>query len=308
MKVKVFRLVVLSSLLGSGIPGYGAEIALSFDDAPWGRSGVFGGLERTRVLIDKLREAKVSQVAIFSVAKRAISTRGKKQLEMYAKAGHVIANHSYSHFDLRKTKASVYVEDVKKAHNILNKFPGFAKWFRYPMLHEGKTENKRDAVRTALSEMGYMNGYVTVDNYDWYMEALLQRALRKGKKIDFQKLRALYVTILTQGVEFYDGIAKKVLGRSPKHVLLLHENDLAALYIGDLVERLRKNGWSVISPIEAYKDPIASVVPHTLLNGQGRVAAIAKAKGYKGSVVHPSESEPFLEKLFVERGITSPPL
>ena len=77
-------------------------------------------------------------------------------------------------------------------------------------------------------------------------------------------------------------VAVKKLGRSPRHVLLLHENDLAALYLGDLVKKLRKTGWKIISPERAFQDPIASVEPDTLVLGQGRVIALATAKGYTG--------------------------
>jgi hypothetical protein len=74
----------------------------------------------------------------------------------------------------------------------------------------------------------------------------------------------------------------KELGRSPNHVLLLHENDLAAMYLGDLVARLRKTGWEIVSPDVAFRDPIARVEPDTLVLGQGRVIALAAAKGYQG--------------------------
>lgn len=84
---------------------------------------------------------------------------------------------------------------------------------------------------------------------------------------------------LWETIEFYDGIAKKVLGRSPSHVLLLYENDMAALFVDDLVAHIRLKGWEIISPIEAYKDPISRMVPDVLFNNQGRIAAIAHSKG-----------------------------
>ncbi len=98
-------------------------------------------------------------------------------------------------------------------------------------------------------------------------------------------------------------MARQVIGRSPKHVLLLHENDLAALYVDDLAQLLREKGWKIISPVEAYGDPIAANVPDVLLNNQGRIAAIAKAGGYAGPFGQESEDEEFLEKLFRTSGV-----
>jgi len=130
-----------------------------------------------------------------------------------------------------------------------------------------------------------------------------QAALREKKKIDYGKLRQIYLDHLWKSVAFYDQMARQVIGRSPKHVLLLHENDLAALYVDDLAQLLRDKGWKIISPVEAYDDPIAANAPDVLLNNQGRIAAIAKADGYAGPFGQESEDEEFLEKLFRTSGV-----
>lgn len=280
------------------IPALAGEIALSFDDAPRGRSEYFTGLERTEALIKSLQDVDVSQVVFFCNSDKIDYHNGRKRLEMYIDAGHLLANHSHSHPDLNKTDAKTYIENIREADDSLKSFSSFVKWFRYPMLHEGNTRSVRDSVRNALAEMGYINGYVTVDNYDWHMERLFQRALRDDKKVDFDKLRDAYISILWSAIEFYDNMAVKALDRSPKHVLLFHENDLAALFIDDLVIHIRNKGWKIISPTEAYTDPIATHIPDVLENGQGRVAAIAREKGYDGDFRHTTENVEYLDKYF----------
>ncbi|MCP4584211.1 MAG: polysaccharide deacetylase family protein [candidate division Zixibacteria bacterium] len=291
---------LLSVILWPCMTAMAGEIALSFDDAPWGGSEYFTGMERTEAMIKSLKDADVSQVVFFCCSDRTQYQNGRKRLKLYAVASHLLANHSHSHPDLHKTDAKAFIEGIQQAHDSLSSLPGFIEWFRYPMLHEGKTRPVRDSVRNALEEMGYINGYVTVDNYDFYMESLFQRALRDGKEVDFDKLKDAYINILWSAIEFYDDIAVKTLGRSPKHVLLLHENDLAALFIDDLVKHIRGQGWEIISPAEAYTDPIATHIPDVLENGQGRVAAIAREKGYDGDYRHPTESVEYLDKYFEE--------
>jgi peptidoglycan-N-acetylglucosamine deacetylase len=44
-------------------------------------------------------------------------------------------------------------------------------------------------------------------------------------------------------------------------MMLLHETDIAALFIGDLVAALRKDGWEIITADAAYADPISKVMP-----------------------------------------------
>jgi peptidoglycan-N-acetylglucosamine deacetylase len=86
--------------------------------------------------------------------------------------------------------------------------------------------------------------------------------------------------------------------------LLLHENDLAALFVGDLIQLLKGKGWKIISPEDAYADPIASEIPDVLFNGQGRVGAIAYSKGWKpADLIQQSEDEAYLDKLLTERKV-----
>lgn len=275
-------------------------IALTFDDAPRPDTAYLTGPDRATKLIAALKAAGVPKVMFFSNTDR-FGSEGADRMKRYAAAGHSIGNHSHTHADLHRIGAQPFVEDIRRADEILRTLPGFTKWFRYPYLHEGKTIEDRDAIRVALKEMGYRSGYVTVDNYDWHMDTLFQQAVSARKTINFDHLRDAYADLITQSVEFYDGVARETLGRSPKHVLLLHENDLAALYIADLVSRLRSKGWTIISAEEAFTDPIAAVEPDTLLLGQGRVIAMAVAKGYKGPT-RMWEDEEKLKAEFERRG------
>jgi peptidoglycan-N-acetylglucosamine deacetylase len=277
------RLIGLAVLLALSMAA-GAEtrkIALTFDDAPRPDTPYMRGPERAAKLMASLRAAKVAQVAFFCNTAR-FEADGAARIASYAQAGHLIANHSHTHADLHRVGTQAFIADLKSADEGLRSFANFRRWFRFPYLREGKTVAERDEIRAELRKMGYLSAYVTVDNYDWHMDAMLQQAVGAGKRIAFDRLRDAYVDLQTQSVEFYDGVARKTLGRSPRHVLLLHENDLAALFIGDLVARLRREGWEIISPEEAFADPIAAVEPGTLRLGQGRVIAMAIEAGYQG--------------------------
>ncbi len=278
------------------------EIALTFDDAPIADGLYFTGFARTETLIAKLENQNVPQAAFYCISSRADSA-GRARLRRYAEAGHIIANHSHTHTRIQQLGAAGYIQDIFKADAILRELPGFKPWFRFPFLDEGRTLADRDAIRQALNEGGYFNGYITVDNYDWYFDRLFQAALREKKKVDYEKLKQLYLEHLWQSLIFYDQMALATLGRSPKHVLLLHENDLAALFVDSLINFLRSKNWKIISPAEAYKDPIAATIPDVLLNNQGRVAALAKASGYTGKFSQDSEGTEFLEKLFEQQQV-----
>lgn len=259
------------------------RIALSFDDVPRQPGAFLTPDQRTQGILSGLAAARVEQAAFFVTTgnlDKPEGQGGEARIMMYSGAGHVVANHSHAHRRLSQVTAEDYLEDVDRAAALLKNRPNARPWFRYPFLDEGRADKaKRDAVRAGLAKRGLMNGYVTVDGADWNLEALTVAASEAGKDMDMKALRELYVETMVGAANFYDGLARKTLGRSPAHMLLLHETDLAALFLPALVEGLRKDGWEIITADEAYADPIARALPDTPSAQGTRTEAMAWQKG-----------------------------
>lgn len=276
------------------------EIALTFDDAPIADSALMTGTERTDKLIKVLQDAKVPD-ALFFVTTKNITEHSKNRLARYTQAGFHLANHSHSHSSAANLGVNDYLSDAYKAHLILKDFDNRLPFHRFPYLNYGADASAVEKLQAGLGELGYRDGYVTVDNFDWAINGILVKAAEEKQTIDYAKASALYVDTLEQSIEFYDAIAQKTLKRSPKHILLLHENDAAALFLPDLIARLRSKGWKIISPQDAYKDPIAK---QKVFHKQGRVAGIAANKGIaEADLRHASENMEYLEALFKERKV-----
>lgn len=301
MMIHFFLLILLIS---SFVPSLQArEIALTFDDCPRKVSSMMTGMERAHKLTSELKKANVSQVAFFCNSPSR-SADGVERLNVFANAGHLIANHSYKHADLHKVSVEEFIQGIDLADQELKSFPNFRKWFRFPFLREGKTPADVEQVRAHLKKTGYINGYVTVDSQDWFTNELLVQGVEAGKKFDQKKLCNAYTDMLLDDAAFYDEMSVKALGRSVKHVLLLHETDLNALCIADVVRGLRKTQWKIISPELAYTDPIAQTEPVSTTNlNQGRVHALAKQSGYTGPFFSQWNEEDNIEKEFIRRKI-----
>ena len=282
------------------------RIAITFDDAPLPDGPLFTGAERAQRLIAALRAAEVPQAAIFVTTGNMKDAAGEARIHAYAAAGHLLANHSHSHFRLREVGPARYLADIDTARQHLARFENVRPWFRYPYLNESPDIASRDAVRAGLAERKLMNGYVTVDTWDWAIVDLMRQAKTAGHEMDMNALRDLYLELMLHAVDTYDGLAREALGRSPAHVLLAHENDLQALFVGDLVKALRERGWTIVTPDEAFADPIAREVPDTLHNGNGRVAALAAVRGFAtGRLRDLYHDEKLLKQLFEQRVIRS---
>ena len=298
-------LVPLAACASAAEPTH-RRIALSFDDVPRHAGAFFSPDERTAELIAALRRGRVRQAGFFVTTgnlERPAGVRGEARIARYVRAGHVVANHSHGHRRLSRTAAADYLADLDRAETWLRRRPGHRPWFRFPFLDEGGRDTaKRDSVRAGLAARGLRNAYVTIDNYDWHLDALASTARREGRTLDMDALRDLYVETLVDTAAFYDRMAVETLGRSPVHVLLLHETDLAAMLVDDLAAALRRTGWEIATIDDAYRDPIAASEPDTWFLGGGRIAALAQIGGREPrSLVHPRTDEAELSRLFRER-------
>lgn len=297
MKLKPCLILFLAFL---NPQSHSKEIAITFDDSPRMAKGHFSGPLRAEKLIAELKEHKVPQVAFFSNSAK-FDAEGVQRLKAYSQAGHIIANHTHDHPNFNTTSLEEYTQNVLLADSELKQFKTFKKLFRFPYLREGDSPEKRDGIRDLLIKHGYINAYITLNNYDWYMESLFQKALKKGISVDLERMQKFYVSVLIESIEYYDQMAQTHLGRSPKHVLLLHEMDISALFIGDLVDELRKKGWKIISPEEAYTDEIANYQTKRILSyNPGRIGEIALDKGQTKGLWHTTLDEKYLKLRFID--------
>lgn len=273
---------------------FSKQIAITIDDGPMA-STYLSGTERTEKIITALKESYTQ--ATFFINPKKMNKEGAERVEAYDKATHLIANHSFSHLDLNTTDAQTFSQDIKNAHALIDKkYLNSTRWFRFPYLHEGDTPEKRNAVRATLKELGLENGYVTINTYDWHMNTIFQNAMKAKKEVNLEEFKKIYIRVLLDAANYYDKMAVESIGRSPRHTLLLHENDLAALFLKDLIVALKKDGWQIITAAYAYQDPIAKFETNVLFKrNPGRIGEIAHDKNWKGNLWHEACDEKYLE-------------
>jgi len=278
------------------------RIAFSFDDVPRGKGAFLEPIERPRLLIEALKTAGIEQAAFFINTGR-ITTYDDDAADIaaYAQAGHVVANHTASHSKLSFVSVNAFLADIDAAEVWLKGKPNYRPWFRFPFLDEGrKNRAKRDAVRTGLKKRGLMNGYVTVDASDWYLEDMAISAARAGKIMDWNGLCDLFVESYVQSANFSDDLARRTLGRAPVQMILLHETDLAAMFVDDLAAALKADSWTIVTADEAYRDPIAYMEPDIDFADGTRTQMLAAERNI-GNRWYERNDQKVAKKLFAER-------
>lgn len=256
------------------------KVAITMDDFAWNNSIKLTPEERNQSILGTLNTHSV-KAALFVVGRQLENERGKQLLTAWDTAGHLIANHTYSHqnYHAPAMTAVDYEQDILRAERSLKDFPRFRKWFRFPMLNEGNTAAKRDQLRTSLARHGYQMGYVTIDNSDWVVDMRLRARLEKDPDAKLEPYRDFYLEHMWARAEYYDSLAHKVLGRRVKHTILTHFNLLNALFLGDLMEMFKAKGWQWIDAEEAFRDSVFNARPKIIPAGQSIIWALAKESG-----------------------------
>jgi peptidoglycan/xylan/chitin deacetylase (PgdA/CDA1 family) len=256
------------------------QFSITMDDFHWHNAVKLTATERNQAILDTLHANSI-KAALFVIGRNIDSDEGKQLLTPWDKAGHLIGNHTYSHrnYNASATVIEEYQQDILRAESLLKDFPRFRKYFRFPLLKEGDTAAKRDAMRTFLERNRYRNGHVTIDNSDWLIDQRLATRLKTDAAADVKPYRDYYMEHMWARAEYYDALARRVLGRSVKHTVLVHFNLLNGLFLGDLIAMFKSKGWQPIDAEEAFRDPVFSAKPRVLPAGESIVWSLAKGKG-----------------------------
>jgi peptidoglycan/xylan/chitin deacetylase (PgdA/CDA1 family) len=272
------------------------EIAVTIDDFNWNKSVKLTPPERNRSMLEALRSHGDLKAAIFVACRYIDSAEGKQLVQAWDQAGHLIANHSYSHkyLNSKNVTAEVFTADIARCDEIIRTYPRFEKMFRFPFLKEGDTAAKRDAVREFLQQRGYRTGHVTIDASDWAIEDRLSARLTKDPAADVKPYRDFYLSHMWERAQYYDDLSHKVLGRSVKHTILTHYNLLNALFLGDLLDMFQSKGWKLINAKDAFKDPVFQSMPKIVPAGESLIWALAKETGKFDKVLrYPGEDSEY---------------
>jgi peptidoglycan/xylan/chitin deacetylase (PgdA/CDA1 family) len=256
------------------------QFSITMDDFNWRNPTKLTSSERNAAILNAL-QAHSLKAALFVVGRNLEAEEGKQLLSAWDRSGHLIGNHTYSHNNYNGSDVVVadYLKDILRAEALLQNFPRFRKYFRFPALKEGDTAIKRDTMRSFLAQHGYRTGHVTIDNSDWAIDNRLTARLKKDPAADVKPYRDCYLEHMWARAEYYDSLAQLVLGRPVKHTVLVHFNLLNGLFLGDLIEMFKSKGWQPIDAEEAFADPVFSAKPKILPAGESIVWSLAKEKG-----------------------------
>ena len=305
---KTFLILVLftvSSLSSVSSAQEKSSLCFTFDDGNPNDILDYKAEQWNQMILDQLKEHNL-QAVLYVKGGNLDSPEGKKVLESWNNAGHIIANHTYSHLNYNNPKNSFekYKNDFLHCDSLINGYTNFRKYFRAPYLKYGDTKAKRDSLNEFLKQTGYKNGYVTIDASDWYYNQKLIQFMKNNPGKSIEPYKKAYIEHLLDRAKFYDDLAMKVLHRKIKHSILLHHNLTSALFLGDLIKAFQDEGWQTINASDALTDDVYKMIPDIVPAGESIIWGLAKQTGkYDNILRYPGEDSQYEEDRINKYGL-----
>ncbi|MCX6125088.1 MAG: polysaccharide deacetylase family protein [Proteobacteria bacterium] len=267
MKITMFAAIFLA-LFSPSLRAEPVQVAITFDDLPWVWENPPTGYSNKKLIQDivaVLAKHKIEGVFAFANAAKATNRENRKILDLWVKSGHALGNHTWSHPDLNTIPIDEYLIEIDRNDTFLASYrERYIKFFRYPFLHEGNTQEKRTAVRSYLVREGYRIAQVTIDGNDWAWYAPFARCIVRGNHEKIRWLRESYGSEARENFRAARLLSNFLFKRQIKHIALFHPNVMTVEQLDSVLTQWKADGAQFISLHDASRDPIYEIDPNVV--------------------------------------------
>ncbi|MEO1049917.1 MAG: polysaccharide deacetylase family protein [Bacteroidota bacterium] len=241
------------------------KICVTVDDLPvvtYGKTDHQLRLTITKRLIATFKQYDIPAIGYVNESKLYANGEFKQErldlLEMWLAGGNDLGNHTFSHPSYHKADFTTFTKDIIKGEQLtkplVEKYGKALKYFRHPYLRVGLTKEKHQALTQFLTEHGYTEAPVTIDNEDYLFAKAYHLAYNKRDEATMSKIGEDYVTYMEDKLIFYENMSIKLFERPMAQSLLIHASLLNADYMDDLAEIYKKHGYTFVSQEDVLKD------------------------------------------------------
>jgi peptidoglycan/xylan/chitin deacetylase (PgdA/CDA1 family) len=281
--IPFFAVALLAMPLVARLGAQTLNVALTVDDLPFVKSDANSGplyavdkqaAAANRKLLDAFARHHVPVTGFViqkSVEELGVGS-GTGILRQWTQRGFDLGNHTYAHPNFDDVTAEEFEDQIARGEATfvpLMKAAGRKpEFFRFPFNHTGNTKGKHDAVAAFLAQHGYRLAPCTIETSDWMFAAAYGRMLTRHDDASAARLRADYLAFSAEQIDYFVGLGRQVWGHDAPQIMLIHDNQLNADAIDDLLAIFERKQFHFISLSEAEADP-AYREPETFITSFG---------------------------------------
>jgi len=273
-----FKLLILLFILSTSLFAQQKMVAITIDDLPFVRIGMFSDTElihKTDKLLTALEKQNAPATGFVNLSKvyksGELDSVRFNLLRQWLDKGFDLGNHTFSHPDYNYVSYNYFTNDIEKNEPLLNsllaEYHKSMPYFRHPYLHRGNSKAKADSLEEYLQKRNYIEAPVTIDNAEWIFAAAYDSVLKTHDRNNINRVGEMYISYMESKVRYYERQSDKLFGRNIRQILLIHANSLNSDYIGELLQMFLKNGYSFVTLETALKDELYKTEDHFYKNG-----------------------------------------
>lgn len=241
------------------------SISITIDDVP---NTVMYREEGFRpVLLDKLDSLEVPFTVFINEGKiyqTDLVDKNKDLLERWITSNYSLpGNHTYSHLRYSEVGFEAFVQDVSKGSRLTDSLASVVNrsvpFFRFPFNDLGLDSVQHSRIKEHLHSEGYVIAPFTVECSDWMFNAVYRHYLDSGEEARADSIGREYVRQTMEQLRFFESMALAVYGREVNHILLCHDNAINAVYLVDILNALKEEGYVIEGLDQSLTDPIYSL-------------------------------------------------
>jgi hypothetical protein len=241
-------------------------MVLTFDDLPYVAAGYSDTISRgnkiTAELLESLALHRAPTTAFVNESKLYIDDQTEARiglLERWVEYGAILGNHTYSHSDLNDLTVAEFEQEIVDGEPVTSRVMAlrtpYQRFFRHPYTHTGDTEDKKSQIIAFLHERDYQIAPYTIDSQDYIFNRIYLDAKQAKNNELAGRVQDAYVDFVVSATEFAERISVEIFGDEIPQTLILHANDINAVSLGDLLDRLVERGYGFVNLTDAMQHP-----------------------------------------------------
>ncbi|MEI9967320.1 MAG: polysaccharide deacetylase family protein [Terracidiphilus sp.] len=266
-------------------------------DAPKGPQDAPAAIAANRKLLNALARHRVPVTGFVNEKKveQLGTPAGTEILKSWVASGLDLGNHSYAHLDFNDLTVEQFEDEIIRGETTIVPLMQAAgrkvEFFRFPFNHAGDTEAKHSAMMEFLVRRGYRLAPCTIETSDYIFAAAYQRMAASHDHSSQARLRREYLTFTAAQIDYFSHMNAEVLGYEPPEIVLLHDNQLNADVMNQILNLYEKRGYKWVSLAEAERDPVYQA-PDTFITKYGPMWGYRWARERGTKVDGSKEPEP----------------
>jgi peptidoglycan/xylan/chitin deacetylase (PgdA/CDA1 family) len=301
----LFTALLLAMPLASSCVAQTRTVALTIDDLPF-----IAGDDKPMLPVDAKWAVVANHKLLRSIARHHVPvtgfvtqkrvedlgpTSGNEILREWTQRGLDLGNHTYAHPNFNDLTIEQFEDQIVRGETSIAPLMKAAgrrvEFFRFPYNHTGDTKEKQDTVAVFLAQRGYRLAPCTIETSDWMFNSAYVRMLGRHDKASASRLRADYLAFTAIQIDYFAGLNRKVVGYEPPQIMLIHDNQLNADVIDELLALFEKRHYRWVTLGEAEKDPVYKT-PETVFTKYGPMWGYRWARELNVKVDGSLESDP----------------